>query len=172
MKGCGERIPSDGHTHCLHHAPCMTDFKLYEPRECLMCTLTISTLLAAHFADWLGAGSCSSLLPLDESDEAHSLHCEFASWADPDLPVLLGFDHPSWTSPHHPSELSSETGNSHHQFLPDFMLGLLPAIHCPMRLPVLQCLNLPPLPHTQSLPTRRRRSPVTSGAAVTRWKIP
>lgn len=83
------RIPVDGHTLCLRHAPCTADFKLFDPQKYSVCAAIVSIIL-----------HCTMLTGLELEHVASHCHCNrSASWANPNLPLLLGFDYPSRASP-------------------------------------------------------------------------
>lgn len=91
--GCLAQVPSEGQL-CMRHAPCRAEFQPCDPKACSPCHTSVATLLQKQHI------TCQEL----KFNTIHhhwsnfiklaSKHKRVASWADSDLPSMLGI---GWT---------------------------------------------------------------------------
>lgn len=93
--GYSAKFPPDSHRLCLRHALCTADFRPYDPKECPPSATTIATLLELWYLARLEPEHASIHHCWANLVDLCSKHGRTAAWADPDLPRLLGFDHPA-----------------------------------------------------------------------------
>lgn len=89
--GCSTRIPSDGHLHCLCQALRTADFRPYSPKVCSACAAATATLLQWRYLTGLEPRYAAVCCRWANLVKLVSKHGKAATWADPNLPLLLGF---------------------------------------------------------------------------------
>lgn len=83
-------VGPDGLQHCLLHAPCIADFRLFKPKDCAPCRVTVAVL---HDKCNLMI-TYPKLVVIRWADLVRFCHQHgwTPSWADSDLPILLGLN--------------------------------------------------------------------------------
>lgn len=85
----------DGHQHCLRHAPCTDKVWPHEPKDCPPCCAALTMLLEKQNLTGLKSELASIRHHWKNLVALCNCHGRPASWADPDLSLLLGSGRPA-----------------------------------------------------------------------------